>query len=259
MSDKTNDSGTSGAGAAVPPAPAGSAAELAERQRVQAEQDEQDRQAREAQARQDAADDAVARAQEAARRAAEAADVAQTRAEQLQDGQVEIDVPQPGVTIRTTARGVQHFRPGRQFVPVELANALGNAPTFATSGDGLADTAVRRTLERAGVQELATTEDTTAKHTSMLGDEDEEGTNAELRTGDSGSGRRRTRPDHSEPKGATVTELRELGAEKVKAKYDRAVRAGRVRPIADGKGSGADGRVVTDDMVQALYEAGEKA
>lgn len=233
-------------------------AEQARRANELAQSDAAAQREREQQQRQDEADIDAERARIAAENAASAAEALAKKAEQARaeaddDGLDEVDFGQSRISVRTLGGGVRHYGPGKVRVPRSVADTLKNAPTFATSGDPLNDALVRRRLERDhGVVEVTTAAESSER--SAFGSE------AHNEGGDEGEGQsrgatRRTRNKDKEP--LSKSAIAALGAEEVSRRYDKAVKAGKVKPIADGKGSGADGAVVTADRVDALADAGE--
>jgi hypothetical protein len=201
-------------------------------------------------AEQDAAADTQEAAELRARVAQEQADAAAKAAEEVaaDDGLEEITLNNQ-ITVRTFGGGTRQYGPGKVRVPRTIAEAARNAPTFATSGNPAVDRAVRRTLERShGVQEVNTTDDTTARTIPGQDDGDTDRRATRAAGAAAGGGKERT------PLGES--ELAALPADDVNARYDAAVKAGRVRPIREGKGSGADGGVVKADKVAALAKSG---
>lgn len=266
------------------PSPTIDPGELARRQQEQTARDTDELRARRAQADRDTEQHNALMAQARAQSAAGAAENAQRVADDMTaeaegDGLEEVDFGQSRMTHRIPGGGTRTYGPGKVRVPASIADAVRNAPTFATSGDRIADSLVRRRLERDhGVTEITSTEDSTARaafgsdtHNEGGSDDDQRDGGGRLITENvgnqppmgtplvSGENRAETRRQRNKPDATPLSKsaLKALGAEEVERRYEAAVRAGRVKAIADGKGSGADGAVITDDRVDALADAGE--
>jgi len=233
------DSNTSTKGAEGAP----SAAELAAN-------DAADLRERTEQAARDDAERAQLAAENAAETAQAVADAAAERVAELESegGYVTMDL--------AVSRGirmdgvVRHYGPGKGIqVPKALADAIASAPTFATSGDHTTDMLVRRKLERDhGVVEETTQEDSTHRALGgTAGGDETEGTSNRKDSRSTGSRTRQT-------KTYTTAELDGKSAEEVDALYSKAVQSGKIRPIPEGKGSGAEGNVVKADKVAALAD-----
>lgn len=227
-----------------------------------ANQDAADAAARVAAALEDQARADAERAREIADRAAAVADAAATRAETIaaDTEETETIAMRRSFSVRLPGGGTRAYGPGSAVkVPKLVADIVRSAPTFATSGRAAVDARVRRRQEREfGIQEVATQEATTARTIGgeanaiggAEGEHDEKGLAPAALSASKGS-----RARYTEAQQATEAELNETSADDVEAKYKAAVRSGKVKPIADGKGSGKDGRVVKADQVRALVEA----
>jgi hypothetical protein len=205
----------------------------------------------------DAAELDKLRAEEQANRAASIADAAAERAESIADENdlVEININPRRFSIRSVGGGTRHYGPGRVKVPRSVAEAYAAAPTFATSGNALADRAVRRTLERDhGVVETNTTEATTAR-TVPGAENDGDDENGERLTSRRASRAAGARSGGHQRVALSESEIdAKYDAEQVERLHDKAVREGKVKPITSG--SGAEGNVLKSDRVAALAAAG---
>lgn len=204
------------------------------------------------------AEDAAQVARDDAERASAAADALAERAQRVADAEelVTVDITGNGVSVRRADGSRSPFYgPGKGIqVPRYVAEAIGASPTFATSGDRAADAGVRRKLETLhGIDEAVTQEETTHRMSAHSEDAPtgEETPDNQRKAGASS----RARGAGKEPLSRSAID--ELGAEEVDRRYEKGVRAGRVKPVADGKGSGADGAVLKADKVDALHAAGE--